>query len=653
MRPLGALAVLLALAAGPAGAALQVAGVFGSHMVLQRHAPVVVWGQADAGERVRVSLAGHVRSVRAAADGRWQARLPALAAGGPHRLQVQAASGRVAFDDVWLGELWLAAGQSNMEWPVDRSLAPERARAEAEGAAVRVLRVRHHAAVAPQADLAGGSGWQVASARTVGAFSAVGWQFAERLQRELRVPVGLIDVSWGGTHIETWSGARAIAADPALRPLLATLPPAGGAYRAWHRQRQLEIVARFQGGLSTWDGEGTPPWQGVDVDEGSWAELDAPRVWEAQGLPGFDGNLWVRRRVELDPGAAGQPGWLSLGAVDDCDEAWVNGVAVGATCGWDQPRRYALPAGLLRAGANTVAVRIRDTGGLGGLWGDPALLRLEAGGRVWPLQGRWKARVEAPLAADGPRMNDAPTLVFNGMVAPLAPLRLRGVIWYQGESNVPRAARYQRSFERLVVDWRRHFAQPHLPFLQVQLSSMGPDRGNGVAPTAWAELREAQARSLRLPGTGMALSLDVGDPVDIHPRDKRTVGDRLARVALRQVHGREVAARGPVWRSLQRRPDGSLLLRFTTQGALAVRGGGSAVQGFAVAGADGRFVPALAQLQGGGVRVRSPEVPRPRHVRYAWLDNAMAANLVDVHGLPAEPFRSDRLPLSTAAAPPF
>jgi sialate O-acetylesterase len=332
--------------------------------------------------------------------------------------------------------------------------------------------------------------------------------------------------------------------------------------------------------------------------------------------------------------------------IDDCDETWVNGQPVGKTCGWDTPRHYALSAGVLHGGSNLIAVRVLDTGGGGGFHGAAADMRLDTAAGTLPLHGQWKARVEtlAVKSALGP--NDLPTLLFNGMVRPLTSMRVRGVLWYQGESNVERAARYAGAFARMIGDWRMHWGRPDLPFLYVQLAPFLPLATNTLDGSTLAELRDAQRQALMLPATGMVVTTDVGDADDIHPRNKRPVGERLAALALHHVYRRSLAYSGPTFQSMRTLGDGRVELRFAdTPGGLALRESDDKLMGFAVAGADGRFAPARAQIRNARVIAWSSEVPRPVAVRYGWVNNPQQSNLINGAGLPASPFRTDRWPL--------
>lgn len=631
-------ALLAVLLAASNVQALELAGVFADHMVLQRDAPLRVWGQAEPGQRVSVQLADSRASAVAGRDGRWRASLAPLKAGGPHQLRVTAGTEQRLLSDVLIGDVWIAAGQSNMEWRLADSdtAAPEIANA-GQHPHIRHAKMPHRVALQPLKD-APPLRWDVASSATSADFSAVAWHFARRVQADVNVPIGILNLSWGGTHVETWTSPRANAADPALAETMRAMPADAAAFMQRRQDRMQERVRRFQG-------ERPAP------DDAAWPTLNAPQVWETQGLPGFDGQVLLHRHVTLTAAEAAGAAMLHLGPIDDCDETFINDQPIGKTCGWETPRSYAVPAGLLRVGDNLIAVRVTDTGGDGGIHGPAANLRLETAAGAKPLAGRWQARVEALQAVTEPGPNDLPSLLFNGMVRPVTPFAARGVIWYQGESNSGRAAHYAQAFPRLIEDWRAQWREQGqrgaLPFYFVQLSSFGP-RPPLPEGSAFAELRDAQRQTLKLPATGMAVSIDVGDAHDIHPRDKKTVGERLARIALAQSYGQALPFKGPTLRTSRGGPDGSFELTFDdVAGGLATRGGGPLL-GFAVAGADQRFMPARAEILGAHrVRVWSDAVAKPSALRYAWGDTPLDANLVDGAGLPATPWRSDRWPLVT------
>ncbi|MBL0151114.1 MAG: sialate O-acetylesterase [Ideonella sp.] len=650
------IAALLCVGAGLVAAqgtgtdAVRLAGIFGDHMVLQRDQPVRVWGFAPAGAAVRVGFRGASRLALADAAGRWRVDLPPGPAGGPHELTLQ---GQVALRDVLLGDVWLCTGQSNMEWTLGQSDGAVEAVAAADLPLIRHVKIARRATLAPQDDLPVVR-WQVSSPVTAAEFSGVGFYFARRLQRDQKVPIGLVNLAWGGTHLETWTRREALAEDPAIAPLLQGLPDSLPAWLAWQRARTQAVLDRWQPGLpaitgvpSAQDQDADPSrWASLDHADGHWPTLQVPQVWEEQGLDGLDGVVWYRREVVLDAAQAAMPATLHLGAIDDCDETWVNGRPVGKTCVWDQPRHYTLPVGTLREGRNLVAVRVTDTGGAGGFHGDSAAVQLQLGAARLPLAGPWKARVETGLDKPEPSANDLPSLLHNGMVQPLVPLRIRGAIWYQGESNVGRAAQYVGGFQRLITDLRRQWGQGAFPFYFVQLASFLPLERNDPNHSPWAELRDAQRQALALPNTGMAVATDVGNANDIHPRNKRAVGERLALHALRAAGLPAPPPNGPVFTGLQLR-GGRAVLSLRSDG-LRTDAPGAALRGFSIADASQRFRPAQARIEGRRVVVWHPEVKQPVAVRFGWVDNPEQDNLFDRHGLPASPFRTDDWPWVTA-----
>jgi sialate O-acetylesterase len=389
-------------------------------------------------------------------------------------------------------------------------------------------------------------------------------------------------------------------------------------------------------------------WSAASDIDADWPTLQAPGVWEGQGLADVDGVVWMRKRIELSAPQAAGAAELHLAKVDDCDEVWVNGRKIGGQCGWEQPRQYTLPAGLLRPGSNWIAVRVTDTGGGGGIYGEPAELRLDTAAGSMSLVGAWRARIEKLVAAGGPVANNAPALGHNGLIAPLQGLSVRGVLWYQGEENAGRAAAYAEGFKRLIQDWRGQFADPDLPFLFVQLASWRPLSENRPDGNGWAELRASQAAALALPHTGMATAIDVGDAIDIHPRDKRTLGQRLAGLAMHELGLRAAPATGPRLTGHQAKGSDFELRFDTTAGGLRTARSGEAVRGFYLAGADRRWVPAEARLDGDRIVLRSTAVAAPVAARYAWVNNASEANVVGGDGLPLPPLRTDDWPLESA-----
>jgi len=655
------LAASLLLAAPVAHATVRLPALVGSHMVLQRGRPVPVWGWAAPGEQVSVAFCGKTYAVSVPdASGRWQATLPATPAGGPYELTVKGQN-TIVLTDVLVGDVWLASGQSNMQMPVkDRPGGYQPVQhADQEIAAanwpyIRFFTASQTVAYRPQAEVAG-SGWQVCSPATVAQLSAVAYFFGRDLYQHYKVPMGLLVSSWGGTPAEAWTSAEGLQALPAFGAQVAdfarrttSLNDDQLVYQAKQRELLRNVRAYDHGYLP--NGQ---TWAAPQFDARAWPTMPVPGIWEsAPRLAAYDGVVWFRKEIDLPASLASQPLTLALGKIDDADSTYVNGVRVGFGSGYNELRRYAVPAGLLHPGRNVIAVRVVDTGGGGGITGEPAELALRPanGTPALALAGPWQYQLGLdpqvqPLPPVPGGGEHAPTALYNGMIAPLQPFALKGVIWYQGESNAARAAQYRALFPALIADWRRHW-QADLPFLFVQLASFMPARPTPTE-SAWAELREAQALTLRVPGTGMATAIDIGEAADIHPHNKQEVGRRLALAARHVAYGdNKVVFSGPLYAGMSQAGP-AIRLVFSQMGAGLAAKDGAPLQGFAVAGADHKFHWATAKVLGSRIEVQSPEVPQPVAVRYNWADNPNG-NLINKEGLPAGPFRTDDWPLSTA-----
>lgn len=502
--------------------------------------------------------------------------------------------------------------------------------------AIRHFKVPKSWAGEPQSQLVGGE-WVPASPQAAGGFSAVAHLFARELHARTGVPIGIIDSSWGGSRIEPWMDAASLQLDAAaLASKMQGVRADDDRALAGTRER----LARF-GALPANDSD----WQRVDLDESAWQSIAVPGNWEQGGFAGMDGIAWYRTSFELSAAQAKQGATLAFARVDDSDQAWVNGVAVGATHrAYNTPRVYPMPASALRVGRNVIAVRVEDEGGGGGIHGSANELYVQlADGSRLPLPREWKFRVAQASVQAIDDKNQLATLLYNQMIHPLQPYGLRGVIWYQGESNANTAAdakAYRRWFPQLIAQWRQQWGQPQLPFLWVQLASFssGFDQGDN---SPWSLLREAQNATLSLPNTGQAVAIDIGEAHDIHPRNKQDVAKRLALAARQVAYGETLQASGPIYAGATF-ADGQAQVNFAAGGGtLASRQAGQALQGFELAGADQRFHPAQARIVGDQVIVSSDKVRAPVAVRYGWHDNVEAADLINSTGLPASPFRSD------------
>lgn len=628
---------------GDAAAKPFVHPLFTDHMVIQRDVPVPVWGWAAPGQEVTVALAGKRATARAGADGKWLAKLEPIAAGGPHTLEV-AGPERVVLADVLAGDIWICSGQSNMQWPVAGSQNAAQEIAAADLPAIRLFTVPMRAAMEPEPLVAGA--WTPASPQSVPGFSAVGFFFGRELHKELGVPIGLINSSWGGTIAEAWTSAEALSTmDDFARPV-AELKELAAAQKGG-ADRFGELMARWWRENDP-GSKGEPRWENPSFDAAAWRTMDLPAGWENAGLPGYDGLVWFRKEIELPAAWAGKEAILRLGPIDDRDTTWVNGARVGEGDDWTAPRVYKVPAGTLTAGRNVIAVRVLDTGGGGGITGAPDQFSLELAGGGAPavaLAGPWRWRDAAPLSRLGsvpqkPGSNpNVVTVLYNGMIAPLVPFAIKGAIWYQGESNAGKPLQYRTLLPTLIRDWRARFGVGDFPFLVVQLANfMAPQKE--PVESGWAELREAQLLTAQAdPKVGLAVTIDIGAADDIHPRNKQDVGRRLALEALRIGSGKDIVSSGLEYAGAEVR-GGEIVLRFRSAGGGLVAKGGGKLEGFAIAGEDGKFAWADAAIAGETVVVSSPAVPKPAAARYGWANNPNC-NLYNKEGLPASPFRTD------------
>ena len=639
---------------------IRLASLFSDHAVLQCEKPLPVWGWCDPpGTRVSVQLAGHKAETVSDPDGRFEATLPALSSGGPYELRVEGGGANCVARDVLLGEVWFCSGQSNMEWPVHLSQNADTEIAAANHPNLRLFTVEKMALPETPEDVTGR--WAPCTPDAVRLFSAVGYFFGRDLQRALDVPVGLINSSWGGTRIEAWMSRSALAADPELHPDLEAYEQAPTnvdavlAYADWLSRLPDDPVKREQRYMRPDPGnEGFGfGWASSTCDGAKWQTMNLPGRWQDHGHD-FNGALWFRREVTIPAAWAGRDLALHLGAIDKHDITYFNGEQVGATswetnAPWAVPRCYTVPGRLVQPERAVIAVRVFSYAWHGGITGPANMMTLrpvdDATARPIALTGAWRYRIEhvfgrieppqAPLGAGNP---NSLHILYDSMLAPLLPCAIRGAIWYQGESNTGASWRYRRLLPRMIADWRQAWKQEDLWFLIVQLANFNPSPTSSDK-SAWAELREAQTMALALPHTGLAVAIDIGDELDIHPRNKQEVGRRLALCALAQTYGRPVDYSGPRYTSwLAKDAAAHILFEHTGKGLSTADGG--PVRGFDIASHDRVFHAAEATLAGNEVIVQSTAVTKPAAVRYAWADSPVC-NLTNSAGLPAVPFRTD------------
>ena len=619
------------------------------HAVIQRHQSIPVWGWTDKPHtRIKATLGPSQAEGISGDDARFLLRLSALPAGGPHQLTVASIDGqeRHEVSDLMVGEVWLASGQSNMEWTMAYS-GYNAEIAAAKPSQIRMLKVANRADLAPQSTVAGA--WHLATPGTLGNFSAVANFFAQRLQDDLGVPVGIINSSWGGSFIETWISRERLLRNPTTRDWLLDYDAYANSAAGWKKRCLEEILPADPGNHGLEKG-----WHQADFNDRKWETMPVPSHWQKHGH-NYSAVMWFRTRIALPQSVRGQALILHLGAIDKQDITYVNGVEVGRTGSgfdetvWDKHRAYQIPATLTREPELVIAVRAYSFRFAGGLTGPEASMRLivagDPTGESLPLAGAWRFQVEhnfglidSGITSMGHSQANSPAMLFENMIKPLLPVGIAGAIWYQGCSNLGKAAEYRQLMRDLIEDWRFHFGVGDFPFGIVQLTSLTAPQ-TYQPDSAWALLREAQQDALTLPGTGLAVILDVGDAVDIHPKDKKTVGRRLAQWALAKVYGRAIVPGGPLYR--EHRLEGNRIrILFDHAGdGLALRDGDQ-VRTLVIAGKKADFRLAQSAIEGGSLLVWHDEIEMPTAVRYAWADNPDGANLVNSVGYPAGPFRT-------------
>ncbi|WP_282295765.1 sialate O-acetylesterase [Stenotrophomonas sp. PS02289] len=625
--------------------------LFQNHAVLQRDQPIKLWGEAAPGATVTVALARKEVSTRADATGHWQATLPPMPAGGPYALSVRAGQAHQRVDDLLVGDVWLCSGQSNMELPVWRSLDASSEIAAAAHPTLRLFTVPQAASASPQQSFHAPVAWHPATPDSARDFSAACFYFARELQKTVNVPMGLIQAAWGGSRIEAWTRADALRAhggmDTALDLLTLSSRDPVAARAKWGEQWEQWWASRpgRTADDTPWrpDRQGSG-WQKAPLQLGAWER------WGVPALSSYNGMVWYRTDVTLTAAQAEQGAVLELGPVDETDMTWVNGVGVGSEYAPGQSRAYPLPAGLLKAGTNSVVINVLDTWADGGLAGpaDAHAVRFDDDTRV-VLGPQWSFR-PAPESAAPPlapwHAATGLSTLYNGMIAPLGNLGLRGLLWYQGESNTADGPAYATRLRTLRDDWRNQFGA-QTPLLVVQLAGYGQP-ADAPVESGWAEVREAQRRVVAEdPHSGLAVAIDLGDAYDIHPPNKQELGRRLARAARYVVYGEDTSAPSGPSPHDARRVNDEVRIRFDdVEGALVTTGANGPI-GFELCEAiPGRCRYADASLDGREVILRGPHVASGARVRYCWADGPVCT-LHDRSGAPAGPFE---LPVEDGAS---
>lgn len=627
------LALALLILSLNAQAKIEMPRIFSNDMVLQRDMPITIWGWSAAGESIEISFKDQKIKTKADKEGNWNVKLKQSEYGGPYQMTIKGKENTITYTNILIGDVWLCSGQSNMEWSVRYSNDAEREIANANYPNIRLFTVEHALHSFPEKDVEGE--WKVCSPETVGDFSAVGYFFGCELNKETNIPIGLINSSWGGTGIETWTSSE----------VMKTFPQ-------FAKQLEVSESMDIKKMLSENSGKKEAFQEAVKNDIGiieHWYSrpsictrpLSVPQRWRDTELSTTDGCVWMKYDIDLPSGSENHEAVLSLGVIDDDEITFVNGEEVGRTNGYDAFRKYTIPRGILASGENTIMVSVIDNGGDGGFYGDAKDIYIEVGGTKYPLVGEWKYAVSVDSKEFGLvdiGKNTYPSLLYNGMMAPITQYGIKGAIWYQGEHNASEAKLYQTLFPNLINNWRDKWGY-EFPFYWVQLANF-MEADKEPKDSDWANLREAQTMTLSLQKTGQAVITDIGDPKDIHPRNKQDVGKRLALIALNKDYGKkDIVYSGPTYKWMELNGN-KIIISFDNigSGLLAKNG---AVGGFAIAGADKKFVWAEATIEGDKVIVYSDKVTNPVAVRYAWGNNPDKANLYNKEGLPTSLFRTD------------
>lgn len=637
---------------------IQLPAIFTDNMVLQQQSNTPFWGKAAPGEEIKIIPSWNKKEYKSVSDavGNWKIQLETPVAGGPYEILI---SGKktIRIKNVLIGEVWLCSGQSNMEMPLagwGKVANYEKEISTADYPNIRLLQVEKATSLTPVSDVkVSGDSWQVCSPATIPEFSATAYFFGRSLYQKLGVPIGLIHSSWGGTPAEAWTSAGSLQLMPDFKSTIDeinTIPQDAEIRNALCKKKQMkydqELMAKDFGYKDNSAIAST-----LAYDDTDWKNMNLPGLWENSGLPDFDGLVWFRRTIDIPAEWANKKLHLSLGTVDDNEITYFNGVEIGRTNGYSTDRNYLVPANLVKKGKAVITVRVMDTGGEGGFYGEKEKLYLKPAKPVGKLakldlSGNWKYKVALNMKEIPPLPwlytdnSSNPTSLYNAMIHPLIPYTIKGAIWYQGEANEARGYQYRTLFPLLINDWRTQWGI-NFPFYFVQLANFRQAKEQ-PSESDWAEVREAQLGALRLENTGMVVTIDIGDANDVHPKNKQEVGSRLALIAATKTYNGNNAYSGPIYESY--RVEGNKVrVNFAyTDTGLKIKDG-TVLKGFSIAGPDRKFYWANAVIDGNTVVVNSPEVPFPLAVRYAWANNP-DCNLYNGAGLPASPFRTDDWP---------
>ena len=631
-------------------AKVKMPAIFTNNMVLQQQSEVPFWGEATPAKTIKITTSWNNKTVETVSDatGRWKANISTPVYGGPFSIEISDGK-RLKLENVMIGEVWLCSGQSNMEMPLagwGKIMNYQHEIAAANYPNIRLFTVQRNISNQPLTDMTAKSGgWVACSPETVADFSSVAYFFGKNLYENMKIPIGLINSSWGGTIAEAWTSSNS----------LKTMPDFNSSVIAIENKslNTVELKEKYKQDSIKWQSNvlkadrgflnGKALWANQDLVDRDWKSMKVPDNWENQSLPNFDGVVWFRKTLEIPKDWENNKLTLNLDMIDDNDITYFNGVEVGHTDGWNLTRIYSIPASLVKAGKAIITVRVFDTAGGGGIYGNAALMKLSLSPeKSINLAGNWQYKIgfnlsEIPAAPVTWNNPNQPTVLYNAMINPIVPFTIKGAIWYQGESNSDKAYQYRELFPLLIKDWRKQW-KSGFPFYFVQLANYTTQLSE-PSEAAWAELREAQLQTLHLENTGMAVSIDIGAAKDIHPKNKQEVGRRLSLIARAKTYNENIVFSGPIYDSY-RIEGNSIRISFKYADKGLKTPNGEILKGFAIAGLDHVFHWADAVITGNEVVVSCKNVENPIAVRYAWAANPVC-NLYNEANLPASPFRTD------------
>lgn len=612
-------------------------------MVLQRNVPVKIWGWASPGEKITVSFLNKKFSATSDTNGNWFVMLPKLKPGGPFEMEIEGTN-KIIIKNILIGDVWVCSGQSNMQTTMARVRdLYEDEIANCENKMIRYFEVpMKYEFNKPLDDVQNGS-WVSPDPQSVLSFSALAYFFAKNIYEKYHVPIGLINTAVGGAPIEAYVSADVIKNFPNYLPAIEKFKDNNNIKKVFADNKKIndewysELMKKDLG-----YSKNEKRWYDTAYNANDWSTMNIPCFWDEAGLNNVNGSVWFRKEFDVPESMVGKTVRLNLGRIVDSDSAFVNGKFVGSVSYQYPPRIYKIPSGVLKAGKNILVVRIVNNAGRGGFIKDKPY-NIIADGQTIDLKGEWQYKIGAemnPMPWQESVQNTA-TGFFNGMIAPLLNYSMTGVLWYQGESNTNRASEYQKIFPAMINDWRYKWKLGTFPFLFVQLPNF-MEAKEQPAESQWAELREAQLKTLSVPKTGMAVAIDLGEWNDIHPWRKKEVGDRLALLAQSIAYGnKKIVSSGPLYKSMKVQGN-KIILSFKNVGGGLVAKDGRELKYFSIAGKDKKFVWANAEIKNNKVVVWCDEIKNPVAVRYAWADNPEGANLYNKEELPASPFRTDK-----------